>query len=310
MKFNYRGLLIGLALVTLTSCGSKEGEFYRKVNSNSTASWVEKGKTFLNEGMESTPVVFNGQLLYVVSARTTTGAQGQSIQIWDGLTHVKIAEHNTNLGLISALVVDNTLHIFGTTHWDKSGNSIYTMSTTDLISWTEPQSLFAAPAGTSYFNTSVTAQTDKGFIMAYEVCEAGQKCFNARFKFSEDLIHWKDIGGIVEKGYYTACPTIRYVNSYYYLFFLSHFDGFYATMVSRSKDLSTWEHSKQLVLSPMDGGDKNNNASDLDLVEYDGEVRMLYSTGSQENPNASDQGLREAKFKGSFEEFVRPFFTE
>jgi predicted GH43/DUF377 family glycosyl hydrolase len=300
------------AILCLYFCGCTPtvGINTRPIESTQTHLSIKKGEHFLEEGMESTPVVLNGQLLYIISKRLGTEAVGHSIEVWDTLTHTKLAEHATNLGLISALVVDRTLYVFGTTNWGNDQNSIEMIQTTDFIHWSSPRQLFSAPAGTTYFNTSVTQLPDQSYIMTYEVCSKNSVCFNARFKSSSDLINWNDVGGVFEKGFYTACPTIRYSGSYYYLFFLSHFYGFYATMISRSRDLKVWETSKQLVLSPLDGGDRNKNASDFDLVEINNQIHMLYSTGSQENPEASYQGIREAIYQGSLSDFVDLFFLK
>ncbi len=308
MKFHIA--FIFLTMLLILGCATDKNNRARKINSVLSASWIKKGNIFLHEGMEATPVVLNSKLYYVVSTRLATASQGISIQIWDAATFTKIAEKPTTLGLISALVIGNRLHIFGTTNWTSKQNSIVTLSTKDFSTWTSQATLFTAPPGSSYLNTSVAPANSNGYIMAYEVCTAGFVCFNAQFKISTDLINWQDVGGIVERESYTACPTIRYVDSYYYMFFLSKFKTYFATMVARSKDLVSWEYSKHIVLSPMDGGDKNLNASDMDLVEHNGRVKIIYSIGSQTNPTATNQGIREASFDGSLSNFVNLFFNQ
>jgi len=98
------------------------------------------------------------------------------------------------------------------------------------------------------------------------------------------------------------------VDGFYYLFYLSSYDNFYAVNVSRSTDLVAWQFSPITVLSPLDGDDNHSNASDIDMVEFNGQVRIIYYNGSQDGSLNPAVGLREALFNGSLSEFVSKFF--
>jgi len=256
---------------------------------------------------ESTPIVWNNELLYV---RRYTESDGIHTAIFRESDGTKVADTASGLEFISALVSNNTLYVFGSV-----GQHVINMiSTADLVNWTAAATVYTARAGESVYNNSVTA-TPTGYVMAYEVCESGQICFNDRFLQSSNLTTWTSIVGDYETGYYTACPTIRYSNGYYYLLYLSkYYLGntsvyYYATNISRSTDLSNWTFSTTTVLSPLDGGDiAFLNNSDIDLVEYNNQVRMIYLDMSQDGINFNGQGLREATYNGTLDQFLTKFF--
>jgi len=87
--------------------------------------------------------------------------------------------------------------------------------------------------------------------MTYEYCQSGQTCFSAAFLHSRDLQNWASVGKTFNTREYTACPTIRYSNGYYYLFYLDRESGYFTTLASRSTDLQTWS-APVPVLSPLD----------------------------------------------------------
>jgi alpha-L-fucosidase len=253
--------------------------------------------------MEATPVVFNNDLLYV---GTRPDAAGIHLVVYRQSDAALLSDTLANLQFVSAIVSNGTLYVFGTTN----RTQISMTSTTDLVTWTPSTIVFSAPAGRHVFNTSVSP-TPSGYVMAYEVCDDGAVCFNARFAQSADLVHWTDTGNQYEVGYYTACPTIRYSGGYYYLIFLSAYPSangtYYATNVSRSTDLIHWQFSAKTLISPLDG-DPAMNASDVDLVEFNGQVRILYSNLSQAGISVPNAGLREATYNGTFDQLMDEVF--
>jgi alpha-L-fucosidase len=307
-KFKY-GLtaLLLMIFALLSGCGGGSDDpvqSYRTASAT-TMQTIQKGSQFPSmKGMEATPVVFNGELLYVGTKPESSGVHMIVVRQSNA---VVISDQLANMEFVSAIVSNGTLYVFGTTG---SRTQISVMSTVDLVTWTPRATIFTAPGGRNVFNTSV-ATSPTGFVMAYEVCDQGQICFNARFLQSTDLMNWVSIGGVYEPGYYTACPTIRYVNGYYYMFFLSAYQSangtYYATNVSRSSDLLAWQFSQKTVISPLDG-DPAMNASDVDFVEFNGQVRILYSNLSQLGQAIPNTGLREATYQGTVEQFVTQFF--
>ena len=128
------------------------------------------------------------------------------------------------------------------------------------------------------------------------------------------------------KEYYSACPAIRSLDGYFYMFYLAAKAGpEYETHLVRSTDLRKWEKSPMnpvLKHSPEDklianqsltdaekerirnAEDRNN--SDFDLCEFDGKVVIYYSWGNQ----LGVEHLAGAEYKGSMADFLHGFFPE
>lgn len=283
-------------------------EKYR-VTSPFSSPFIQRGSQFPSiKGMEATPVVFNKELLYISTQPEPTGIHVVVVRQSDTAI---LSDQLIDMEFISAIVNNGILYVFGTTD---SRTAISMTSTSDLKNWSGKSKIYKAPTGRNVFNTSVTPSPN-GFTMAYEVCDQERVCFNVNFLQSKDLAQWVSAGKSYEDGYYTACPTIRFVNGYYYLFFLSAHPSiyrsqiglYYSTNVSRSTNLINWNLSYNTVLSPLDG-DPAMNSSDFELVEFNGQVRIVYSDYPQVEPLVPDTGLREAIFNGPIQKFVQSFF--
>lgn len=304
MKTFILSLFVMLALSACGGGNDAPAQSYRTATAN-TPAFIQKGAVFTAiKGMEATPIVFNNELLYV-GTRPHSG--GVNLVVLRQSDSTVLADWLAGMEFVSAIVNNGTLYVFGNTG---GRTQISVTSTSDLINWTPKQVVYTAPAGRNVFNNSVAADAT-GFVMAYETCDQNQVCFNARFMRSSDLINWTAAGGVYEPGYYTACPTIRYSNGYYYMLFLSAFHSnngtYYATNIARSTDLTHWQFSQMTVISPLDG-DYAMNASDMDLVEYNGQVRIVYSNISQYGQYVPGTGLREATYNGSIDQFFAEFF--
>ena len=273
------------------SCSKNSNEVY-------TPDFITKEKSILfYNRMEVTPFIWkNDRLIYMVSARDLG-----KIEIYE--SGKIISEFQSNLGLASAITKNGKLYIFGTTNWIKPLNSIYMIESLDLIHWSEAKVVIPSHPGRAYFNNSVAALPDGRFVMAYETCENGTVCFNSRFAISDDLIKWTETGSIFKPDEYAACPTIRFVDGYYYLFYLRSM-GHFATFVSRSQDLIHWQESKKAVLSSLGTRDEGINNSDMDLIEQNGQVIINYADGDQK----AWSDVRLARYRGTLENFVHEFF--
>ncbi len=263
-----------------------------------TPSYISKLGILHKDRMEATPFIWNdGRLLLMVAARELS-----KIEIYDDQTLV--TSFDSSLGLASAIMDNGKLYIFGTIDWKNAAtNAVQMISTTDLITWTAPVTVLPTFLNRTYFNSSVTKMPNGSFVMAVETCEPGTICFNARFYSSNDLITWTEIGTIFKPRSYAACPTIRFVDGFYYVFYLRAYDGLFVTHVSRSTDLISWEDGG-VVLSPLDGDGEGNNASDMDFTEYNGELIINYGDGDQ----LTWSNIRTAKYQGTLESFVKSFF--
>lgn len=258
---------------------------------------INRGAIFPSiTGMEATPIVWNGELLYV-----GTMLNPASVVVVRQRDTVVMATLPP-MQFVSALVTQGTLYVFGA---NSARTEIRVTSSTDLVTWTPETVIYTAPPGRNVFNSSVTVSPN-GYTMAYEICDVGQICFNSRFLQSPDLINWTETGHQYQVGIYTACPTIRYSAGYYYLFYLTNTGQDYSTRVSRSIDLVNWEQSPVTVLSG--ALEPSGNASDFDMVELGGQMRFVYSNLSQTGQVIQNTGLREATFNGTMTQFLGLFF--
>lgn len=284
-----------LVLLMLTGCAnSNKGFLYA-----TTPSFIAKEPDIaFNDRMEATPFFWAGKPYMMISARLLN-----RIEVYDE-TNALISILNTPIQFASALVSNDYLYVFGSVGSFTPGESEMLMIKTDnLINWSEPIVIAPKRPGMQYFNTSATTLPDGSFVLAYETCEPNTKCFSARFLKSTDLEHWEPTGGLFSATQYAACPTIRYVDGYYYVIYLRDI-GHFATFVARSKDLVTWEASDRALLSALGTYGEENNASDVDMIEIGGTVVFNYAIGDQ----LTYSHIKKATFNGTLEELFLNFF--
>lgn len=288
-----------ITLLCLMGC-SKKSPLFLKVY---TPEFIEKQDILIeNPAMEATPVIWEGELKYVVFNRDEHRVEikndSETVIVYQG-------DSNESVGLGSAIVVDSTLHIFITKNWVNSvlEHGIYQITSNDLINFSDPLLVIPASTEGTYFNTSVAQVDDDTFVMAIEVCRPNKLCFSVKFMVSNNLTEWTPIGSILKENEYTACPTIRFIDGYYYVFYLRTV-GHFVTYVSRSLDLINWEHSDKVVLSSLGAEGEGNNNSDMDLIEFGGEVIINYAIGDQ----LTWSGIKQAIYEGNMSEFVTEFF--
>jgi len=155
--------------------------------------------------------------------------------------------------------------------------------------------------------------------------EAG-KPFTGRFATSSDLKKWE----ILPREYnyamdrYTAPHCLRFLDGYYYDFYLEENHG-YEMRVVRSKDLKNWESSPLNPVLKASDSDKqiattslpdsllqriataeNCNNSDIDFCEFKGKLIINYSWGNQRGK----EFLAEAVYDGTLTQFLKGWFPE
>lgn len=320
---------LALALLALLSlaCSPRavvapEVESFRSALPQS-APFLTKGRLLSAKG-EGSPFVWNGRLMLAVFHRGSgysndSWVSATHVEIWDVVADSMISRVEAPLGCGTAFVSNGRLYLFGTSNWNQTGNAIQVVSSSDLVSFTQPQTIYTAPQNQTIYNLSLTS-VGSDFLMAYEICEEGKVCFNVRFLRSSSIDQgYARTDGSLNPGFYTACPTVFYSGGYYYTMYLSAFrEGgsgheamSWSTLISRSRDLSVWEQSEQPVIWAHDGGDHYFNASDIDFVEHEGRVRGIYGNGPQVSfPGAEigDHGVREIIYEGGLNEMLGRFF--
>lgn len=222
----------------------------------------------------------------------------------------------------SAFVEGDTLYVTGTDTW--GGSRVEMFWSTDMKTWQSKTALNAAKY--KIYNTSVCKAGD-AYVMMFEIGappdETGA-AFTARFATSKDLLEWTVTPPecVYAKDRYTAPHCLRYLDGYYYDFYLEAHQG-YEMRVVRSKDLTVWtpsplnpvlRHSEEdkKIANPkltdeqrrMIANAKNINNSDIDFCEYRGRTILYYSWGNQQGV----EFLAEASYAGSEASFLRGWF--
>lgn len=288
---------------------------------------ITKLGTIACDMVETAPVAFRGTLyrFEYVRENYAYNALGRTYFRFVDAASDRIASTAFALDchLGSVFVHEDHVYAWGVPKW--GADRVYAWRSGDLAAW-KPLPAFVLD-GWSIFNTSVCKGPD-GFVMALEidkpVAEAGAP-FTIRFATSNDLVTWKLTGPecVYTKERYSACPTIRFYDGYYYMVYLGAYPGEWEPELVRSRDLKSWEISPFKPI--MHHGDedrrianpkltaaerrrvrtaKNANNSDLDFTEYDGKTIIYYSWGNQHGI----EHLAVAEYAGSEREFLTGFF--
>ena len=215
----------------------------------------------------------------------------------------------------------------GTETW--SSDTIYLLTSDDLIHWSEPAAILHDPRWCA-FNTSI-CQADDRYLMVFELNKPEELVgvpFTMFFAESTDLVHWRVIdGACFGKEFYTGAPLLRYHGGFAYFFYLHRDDTreIWETWVVRSRDLKQWDFAPgNPVLTP-DAADKvcasgvkfrpevfkeriaegcDINNSDIDMCEWRGKLYITYSWGNQYYKD----NLAWAEFDGTEREFCESFW--
>jgi len=222
----------------------------------------------------------------------------------------------------NAFVEGQRVYVTGT----KFGPEIRMFISDDLEHWQERTAL-RMPDGFGIYNTSI-CRADNRFVMMFEIGEPPEEAgarFTARFAESTDLLDWKPLPAECNyaKDRYTAPHCLRYLDGYFYNFYLEAVPGGYHQYVVRSKDLIQWQQSPlNPVLQPSDDDRRianpqldaaarkriaearNINNSDIDLCPHQGRLIINYSWGNQ----TGVEHLAEAEYRGSLADFLRGWF--
>ena len=276
--------------------------------------------------VETTPVVFEGKLYRFEYVRRNYGANDT------GESYFRFVEHDTGrfskpfargYHLGNVMAEGDTLYVTGTNIWD--GERVDLFASRDMEHW-DCWNALNLP-GYGLFNTSLCRAGDR-YVLMFEVGKprevAGAR-FTARFATSTDLRQWELTPAecTYAKDRYTAPHALRYLDGYYYDFYLEALPGCYEQYVVRSRDLIHWEPSllnpvlaasdeDRQVANPSLTDEQrervrtaiNINNSDIDLCEHEGRVVINYSWGDQRGT----EHLAEAVYEGTLAQFLRGWF--
>src|ERR1035438_5812237 len=167
-------LLLLIFAISVNGCLNKPS-IPMRISSTNTISTIQKGAMFpAINGAEVTPVVFNGDLLYISTQNDDVGHHVRIVRESDATV---LSDQLLPYEFVSGIVSNGVLYVYGATD---SRTTISVESTADLTNWTPSQVVYTAPTGTNVFNTSVSPDAT-GFTMAYEICNDKIICFNSRF---------------------------------------------------------------------------------------------------------------------------------
>ncbi len=223
----------------------------------------------------------------------------------------------------SAYVEDDTIYVTGTFK-SRQGDHIRMFRSQDLREW-DSWIIFDRP-GFGIFNTSL-CKAGSEYVLMFEIdkpVDQAGAAFTARFLKSQDFRRWKLTPPECNyaKDRYTAPHCLRYLNGWFYDFYLEAHIG-YETRVVRSRDLIHWEPSPLNPVLRASDEDKlianrrlteeerrriaaarNINNSDIDFCEFEGKMVINYSWGNQQGI----EFLAEAVYDGKEADFLRAWF--
>lgn len=196
---------------------------------------------------------------------------------------------------------------------------------TDLEHWECRPALTAVRY--RYFNTSIT-RDDQGYTLMFEISTPPEECgvpFTARFAQSTDLERWELTPPECHyaKDRYTAPHCLRWLDGWYYNFYLEQCDGF-VQRVARSQDLARWRTSpldpvmaphpddRRIANPALTAAERRRiataediNNSDIDFIEWQGGLEITYSWGNQRGV----EFLAAARYDGSLQQFLEGWFA-
>ena len=319
MKQITQYILLATALFSLGCCPGKAQ------SKDTSKPVILKSGTIDVDLVETTPVVFNNKVYRFEYVRpgywnNTTG--DSYFRFIDWKTGLAAASFAKGFHLGSAFVHRDKVIVTAVDIWD--GEEVHVFVSSDLKKW-ESWMAFKLP-GFGLFNTSLTWVKDQ-YVLMFEVGkpeEVAGRRFTANFATSQDLRTWDVLSPEhnYSKDRYTAPHCLRYLDGYFYNFYLEAHEG-YEMRVVRSMDLITWESSllnPVLKFSEEDrliansnlpdelkqkvAAAENRNNSDLDFCEFEGQLIMNYSWGNQRG----EEFLAEAIYDGTMEQFLKGWF--
>jgi len=271
--------------------------------------------------VEVTPVIWRGRLVLAECwQKHWRGAPPQApcVRIRDVESDEILVQTFHGHGLASAFVWGETFYLLGAQlrggDEGATWNHVWVSCSEDLASWTPPRLAVQQEEGEHLYNQSV-CHDGRRFVMAYE--SNTHVPFTIKFAESDDLMRWRKLpGAVFGAERYAACPAIRFAGGYYYLLYLERPgpQWWFETWLARSPDLRAWELApRNPVIAPDPELDvhpdcpeavKEQNASDPDLVEWQGKTRVYFTGGNQHWGGR----LQYAEYDGPMQAFFESYY--
>jgi len=280
-------------------------------------------------GSEVTPFVFRKRLYRVENFKRAEDFPGRELTYRfheDGFRIRDVDEDRIisipllNHYFASAFVWKDRIYIYCADYGDIKQEwwkvkQLVMISSDNLISWTAPIPVVKAEGEEHLFNNSV-CHDGKRFVLLFETDDARWTPFTFRFCVSDDLVHWQRLPEkyIYGTDKYVGGPALYFEGGFYYVAYVAAKDGFYETLLARSRDLICWEEApagRPLVTwnAARPGPAFNptsfeRNASDVDMCEWQNKVLVYWNGGDQRTWG----DLQSAEFHGTRRELLESFF--
>jgi hypothetical protein len=255
---------------------------------------------------EISPFVRKGKLCYLESIRPAAWGKPADhyLLIREAESGKELARTAQGYGLACLLLHKDVFYIFASRldggHW----RDVTMFKSTDLARW--ESKVVIEGENEEIFNSSVCRGKD-GFVMAYESNDPAYPPFTTKFARSADLERWEKMpDAMFGTNRYTACPCIRYADGWYYVLYLEHRTPRWAfeTYITRSSDLRRWELSAANPVLRAEGLDEGINASDPDIVEFQGRTLLYFCASDQ----LSWMNIKRVIYHGPMAEFLQSWF--
>ncbi len=271
--------------------------------------------------VETTPVVFLGKVY-----RFEWYRNGKCMRFREHGTNRPTKSFGEGYRFGSAFVDGDTVYVTASDSREREIHGrIQMFASKDLEHWESWTALQLQ--GYGFFNTSICKADDK-YVMMFEIDRPKEEAgvaFTARFAVSKDLKTWTLTPPECNyaKDRYTAPHTLRYLDGYYYNFYLEALPGSFEMRVVRSPDLIHWTPSPLNPVLRVSDDDRtvlnqqldektrqriatapNCNSSDIDFCEFEGRLVINYSWGNQ----TGIEHLAEAVYEGSLRDFLTGWF--
>ena len=279
-------LTLLLTSTTVLADFTKQGVYDVNVFETSMFHWPKTDRLVL---LENIPCTYWGH-----AGKWDPVFEGHSyFRVRDFETGTIITNISSSIGMgFGSSFVDydhNTAWVFGVP-WDRCGNNtrpfgppsnetgVWAYSSTDLLTWTRGKTNvnWSGPnvdVGRVY-PPSPAGLPPHGYVMA---TEKGTTWAVNNGTDGDLTKNWITLDSAVYKGGVVACPSVRYLPS----------DGYYYTIsggthihIQRSKDLKTWEESKNLFIVPSVEDVKVPNVTNS-KYNFDQEPTSWWSIGNQ-----------------------------
>ena len=285
------------------------------------------------KSFETTPFVWKGRLYSLENFHRAADFPGHGVEykMHEDGCFIRDIETDTRLCYPWLNHYFSTVNVFndklvlvgGDYEWDLPWWNIkkmQMMTSDDLTTWSRPVTILEANERENLFNNCIVFDGEN-YVLLYETDDPalGQK-FTFRFAVSKDLVNWEKLPEeyVYGIGKYVGGPGLYYHDGYYYCLYLAQTFGkygFWDTKIARSKDLKDWEDAPEgrsfvypdtsHVTDPELAPDIHEiNASDVELVEFNGQVHIWWCGGNQEGVG----DVQHAVYNGTQKQLLESFF--